>query len=334
MRLRRSEVASVLVGFGHAARSFHLPLVRQLHDGPIHVIDPFLSAENTAAHDRLRFARTLPEVRELDPATAVVHVCSPPDTHADVVFTAAELGFRRFVVEKPMATRRADVARLVELDRAGVIDLLVVANWLTSALTDRIRAELAGTAEQVEDVVLRQVKPRVQRSLSDTGHGSAFDVEAPHLVTLALALFDDPGELREASCTDLVVGDQVRRDMGSVRVVFDAPGGHGITLHSDLTAPWRERSTRIRWADGRQLAGFHPCDSNDLYAQLHIMDPRGRLVSRELIHDDTVHRFLTAAYDYFAGTGPKPASDVHFGARVCILLDDIKSVAAAQKQPT
>jgi predicted dehydrogenase len=332
MRPPRSDVVSVLVGFGHAARSFHLPFLRRL-DRPVHVVDPHLGADAVDAHRGPRYARTVAELTDLDPAAAVVHVCSPPDTHADVVFTAAELGFRRFIVEKPLATRRADAARLVELDRAGAVDVLVVANWLSSALTRRIRAELAAAAAPVEDVVLSQVKPRVQRTLSSApGHESAFDVEAPHLVTLALALFDDPGRLREVSCTDLVVGDQVRPDMGSVRMVFRAPGGYDITLHSDLTAPYRERSTRIRWSDGRTLAGFHPCDSNDLYAQLHITQPDGR-VSQELIYDDTVRTFLTAAYTYFAGAGPKPASDVHFGARVATLLDDVKSVAAAQKQP-
>jgi predicted dehydrogenase len=259
---------------------------------------------------------------------AVVHVCSGPDSHAEIVSAAYQLGFRRFIVEKPMAVSMADALRLVTLVDDGDAEIMVVSNWTASALTDEIRrVMLARAGAPPSEIVLVQVKPRLERTLTNGTHRSAFDVEMPHLVALAQCLADGPLKVVAASHADLVIGDECFPAMGAATITLRTAGGVPILLRSDLTAPWRERSTRIDWADGTRLVGFHPCDSTDRYAQLYTWVAGGEYVGRQFLHDDTVRRLLRSAYAYFAGIGPKPPNDVGFGAVTTAVIDAARAAS-------
>ncbi|HUQ56460.1 Gfo/Idh/MocA family oxidoreductase [Lentzea sp.] len=321
---------TALVGFGHSARMFHLPaladLVARGHaTGQLTIVDPAYAG--SPAPVRGTVLRQLPPP---DPhADTVVHVCTPPDTHARIVAEASELGYRRFVVEKPMATRPSEAAAMIELCERGLADVVVVANWSASALTDEIRRVLDARAQvPVRTMSLSQCKPRFERTMTNAAHRSAFDVEIPHLVTLLLALLgDEKCELVSSASSDLRVGDVSYPGMGAAELVLRTGGGADVTLRSDLAAPRRERSTRIVWEDGFELTGFHPCDSADRYAQLFTRAAPDAPVLHQLLFDDTVRRFLFSAYAHFAGVGPKPTSDVRFGARVTQIISAAKDVS-------
>lgn len=330
--MRQPPLDTVITGYGHAARSFHLPVIAELvaegyASGAITVVDPELDVSDPA----LPPGATL--CRDLDGTTggpnSVVHVCTPPDTHADVVLRAHKAGYRRFVVEKPMATTDADARRLVELCETGDADILVVANWasseLTGALRDAVRTRRhAGLSE----VTIAHFKPRLERTMRNPAHRSAFDVEMPHLVALALSIVDEPVELADADCTDVVVSGQRYPGMGGARILLRTASGVPLRLHSDLTTPWRERSTRIDWSDGTRLIGFHPCDSTDRFAQLFDFAADGERLGHQLFYDDTVRQFLLAGYAHFTGAGPKPSNDARFGARITSIISAARSLNA------
>ncbi len=322
---------TVVVGLGHAARSFHLPALPDLvagglATGEIRVVDPALDPAGPAVPPGARASARLAGAD--GDRDAVVHVCTGPAEHAAVVLEALRLGYRRFVVEKPMTTTAADARALREACARFGAEIVVVANWTASALTAELRRvlrERAGTP--LREVVLAQHKPRLERTLGSGTHTSAFDVEMPHLVALALALLDEPVAVERATSADLVVSDERRPGMASATILLRGRSGVPVRLRSDLTAPWRERSARIEWADGVRVAGFHPCDSSDRYSQLFTWDAAGRCTGRQVLYDDTVRRLLRAAYAWFGRRGPRPVSDVHFGVAVTEVLDTARRIA-------
>jgi predicted dehydrogenase len=328
--MTRDPLDTVVIGYGHAARSFHVPAIADLvaqgyASGALTVVESREPVDTTGLPLDAIVRSDLPRARK--PDGCVVHVCTPPDSHAEIVFAAYRLGYRRFVVEKPMATDPADARRMVDLCESGGAEILVVANWSVSALTEEIRrmiGERCGVP--LEELVLTQFKPRLERTAGSDAHRTAFDVEMPHLVALALSLVDGPMELVDSSGSDLEIDGTSYPAMGSATITLRTGDGVPLRLHSDLTAPWRERSVRVEWADGSRLVGFHPCDSSDRYAQLFTWAADGTRQPRRLFHDDTVRRFLRGAYSYFLGVGPKLLSDAHFGSAVTSII----STAAAQ----
>ena len=324
---------TLVVGFGHSGH-FHLDALRKLerehtaeefaHE-PVGVVDPYLDRLDVHGDDGpLTFFRTLEAARgEFAPDLTVVHVCTPPATHAEVLRAAVEAGYRKFVVEKPMANTLRDVESIRRLEEAhDDVQILVVANWLVSRLTDAVGRHLAETEPgvQVTDVALRQAKPRFSRSLANYSHKSVFDVELPHLVALACRLFGTDLRLVTAHCTDMVVNDVRLPSMGTGHIGLATRDGTRIRLYSDLASPLRERSIRVAWSDGRSLWGHYPCSSLDHHSQLMLVDESERLVDRAIFYDDTFRAFMTSAYAYLHGAGPKPVSDVELNAAVCTLL--------------
>jgi predicted dehydrogenase len=312
---------TIIIGFGHAARSFHLPAVRRRGDDRlVGVVDPLLAGRLTAPDG----VRIEPRLDAFDaafpPDETVVHVCTPPGAREPVLRECATAGYRRFIVEKPLADSRRALDAIRDLADAARLDVLVVANWLASRLTDEIAAELEARAgTPVAEVELRNEKPRIGLTLASASHRSAFEVEMPHLLALALRLWG-PFELLDASASDLAVGDRRVPLMGSAEMRVVAPAGHEIRLATDLRSPARSRSATVTWADGTRLVGHYPCGSTDLYSHLRVEGPDGRSLRDELFDDDTVRATTERAYAWFEGRGPRPPSDLRLHLAVTDLL--------------
>ncbi|MFE9500390.1 Gfo/Idh/MocA family oxidoreductase [Streptomyces collinus] len=326
-------LSTVVVGFGRAARAFHLPILTDLVEqglatGSVSVVDPLMASRKgllptgAVAHTRIPMPETAGD--------AVVHVCTPPDTHAGIVREAHALGYRNFIVEKPMATSLSDAEDMVVLAEQEGAEILVVANWSVSSVAASLQKRLRqrGTSS-VSELHFAQHKPRFARTASDAGHLSAFDVEIPHLVAAALFLVGDSLEVIHARCEDLVLGGVSYPDMARAEIALRSQR-HGLRmrLSSDLTVPHRERSVHIEWTDGTSTVGFFPCDSSDLYGQIFETDADGRCTEREIVYDDTVSKFFRAAYSYFSEGGLKPTSDVYFGNAITQLIFTAKEIHA------
>lgn len=335
-------LGTLLIGLGRAGAGLHLPVLRRARtayadlfaDRPVLGVDPGLGP--VARADGLEVVGSLDDAsRRLDPAATVVHVCTPPAVRAALLEEAAHLGYRRFVVEKPLAADRTALGRVLDVVRRRDLRVHVVSPWLHSALTDRLAALLDGGLGEVRSVTVVQDKARFRRSLTNGSHTSALEVEIPHALGVLLRLLGD-AEVRGASCTDLRWGERVVPRMGGARLTLRHRSGVRSRVRCDLTSPVRRRRITVETTTGARLVGHYPVAQDDDVAQLDVWrDGRGE---RELLHDDALSRCLVHAYRGFAegdgpGTTAGAADGLRLHARAVELLDDARRLTDTEAAP-
>jgi predicted dehydrogenase len=298
------------VGLGRSGAGLHLPALTlaRLSRPAESLFDsrPFITFDPRA--DRLdppsgtvRAGSFAAAAAMTDPASTVVHLCTPPTARIEVLAELARAGFRKILIEKPLTSDAVSLEAIEELRGRWNLELAVVAQWLTSTLTDRIKQILRdGQHGSLRCVRMVQRKPRFTRSLASDGHPTAFDVEMPHSVGVALEIAG-AARVRDAGWTDMIVDDVIIPRMGAAWLELDHPADVYTIIHSDLTAPDRERRIALD-LDGATLTGHYPSSGADDYAQLKIST--GRHETREIFRDDALTTFMTAAYRRFAESGP------------------------------
>ena len=311
---------TLVVGLGRSGGGLHVPVLERLrraHPGvfaghPIVGFDPRpgLTLGDVVPADSLDHAATL-----VPPGDTVAHVCTPPEVRVPVLERLARLGFRRLVVEKPLAVDLASLAEIERLrDRHG-LDLVVVTHWLAATLTSRLAALARSVdAGPLESIAVRQDKPRFGRSARDTAHADAFDVEVPHALAVALTLAG-PAEVTGAGWTDPAAR------LAGAWLELRHHGGVRTTVHSDLTSPVRRREITLRLRNTAAV-GHYPVSAEDHHAQLRVGD-----APREVFEDEALGTFLLAAYRYFAGAEPAPPGPFALHADVVRLLARARDAA-------
>ncbi|QMU71329.1 Gfo/Idh/MocA family oxidoreductase [Streptacidiphilus sp. P02-A3a] len=330
---------TLVVGLGRAGAGLHVPvLLRVRHRHPrlfapeaILAVDPARSAGTGAAG--LRAVGSLADARrQLPPERTVVHVCTPPIGRVEVLGELLELGFRRFVVEKPLAGRPGDLDPLVQLVRRGGAQVAVVAPWLASSLTERLAALVAAADRDglgaLREISVIQHKPRFRRSLTTHGHPTAFDIEVPHALGVVLGLAGD-AEVTDAAWTDLALGGHLLPALGSARLGLTHLGGVRSDIFSDLTSPVRERRITLHFDRGTAI-GHYPGNSDDEYAQLRVTGAMPTAV--EVFPDDSLGSFMVRAYTRLVA-GSSFQEDFAGHVRAVELLTRAKQLAAAGHCP-
>jgi predicted dehydrogenase len=225
-----------------------------------------------------------------------------------VLTRLAELGFRRMIVEKPLTGALGELAVVEELRSSHGLEIVVVTHWLaatlTSRLSDVVRSERFGP---LLSITVDQDKPRFGRSARTSGHPSAFDVEIPHSLALALSL-GGPAELVDAGW----VGST--GPLGGAWLSVRHREGCRTTIRSDLTSPVRRRQIVLGMA-GATVTGHFPVSGDDHHAQLRIGGG-----DREVFEDEALSAFLLACHRHFAGTAPEPPGGFTLHASVVRLL--------------
>ncbi|MFF9344688.1 Gfo/Idh/MocA family protein [Streptomyces sp. NPDC014773] len=320
----------LIVGLGRAGSGLHLRALRTARDrapdlwrGPVVAVDP-RPGERAPVPDGVTVTPTLAEARALlPPDRAVVHLCTPPDSRPAVLAELCAAGYRDLIVEKPLATGDPERAAVAELRARHGLRLAVVAHWPASGLADRLRALIdAGTLGRLRRIDVTQHKPRFTRSLrTDDGHPTAFDVELPHSLGLVLSLAG-PAEVTGARLTDLRIGRAVRPGLGSALLELLHANGVRTRLHSDLTAPVRERRVALAFDHGTAVGHFAPSDADD-HVQL---DVDGRL---EVFRDDALTAFLHRAYTRFADA---PAEDPTWDADFALHTEVVRLLGEAKRR--
>ncbi len=243
-------------------------------------------------------------VRLLDPERTVVHVCTPPSVRLEIIEQLARDGFRKFLVEKPLALDERTLADIERLRRRWRLHLVVVAQWLVSALTLRLQELARGAAlGELRSLSFLQRKPRFSRSLATHNHPTAFDVELPHSVGVALRLAG-AARLEGAACTDMVVGDTIIPRLGGARLRLQHDCGVRTEIISDLTSPVRQRRVVLQFDRGLAI-GHYPGSQDDDHAQLRITpdgDSPSGAQSGSVFPDDALTTFLLRAYQRFSAS--------------------------------
>lgn len=320
-----------VIGLGRAGAGLHVSVLSRLRerssarqlfaDEPLVVCDPrFASSDDLddvlrcwnvrgwdgqgAAQGTVLIDSVTHASRLLDPERTVIHVCTPPAVRLEIIEQLARDGFRKFLVEKPLALDERTLADIERVRRRWSLHLVVVAQWLVSTLTVRLQ-ELAHSAAlgELRSLSFLQRKPRFSRSLATHNHPTAFDVELPHSVGVALRLAGD-ARLSDAACTDLVVGDTIIPRMGSARLTLQHDCGVRTEIISDLTSPVRQRRVALQFDRGLAI-GHYPGSQDDDHAQLRITvdgESLSGAESRSVFPDDALAAFLLRAYQRFSAS--------------------------------
>lgn len=352
-----------IVGGGRAGLGLHWPVLRKLRALPdesglwspdppviwdVRDIREQALAEGLLPADSLAHAAAL-----ADPATTVVHLCTPPADRFATLQELADLGYTRIVVEKPLAVGTAGLEAIDMLARVRGLRLRVVSPWLASSLTEELAelvrygagggagggapgGELGGELGALRSMSFTQFKPRWTRTLRSDNHTTAFDVELPHSLGVALRLAGD-ARITDAALTDMRIGDTVIPDMGGARLTLRHHNGVTTEIASDLTSPVRERRIGLRFDTGH-VVGHYPISDVDHYATLTVHDGTGGgTPAPRLLFDDALTSYVDGAYrDYAAGPdrsgGPDDRDDYAIARRVVQLLREARLLAAAQHE--
>nr|WP_246471908.1 hypothetical protein [Saccharopolyspora phatthalungensis] len=260
-------------------------------------------------------------------SSTVVHICTPPSSRTSVLRELVEHGFRRFLVEKPLAVDRGQLDEILWLCRRHELDLAVVSHWLTARLTGELRTLMQGRElGALRSIRAVQHKPRFLRSSTTQGHPTAFDVEVPHSLGVAIDLAG-PAELLDARCTDMRCTDVIRPRLGSAHLALRHGSGVRTEITSDLTSPVQQRSITLEFENGR-VTGHYPLSENDDHAQLIVEGDRPRY---EVFRDDALTAFMRRTYqDFHRGR----RSDLALHCEVVRLLCEAKEhCGAAPRSP-
>ncbi|MET4923844.1 Gfo/Idh/MocA family oxidoreductase [Streptomyces sp. PSRA5] len=348
-----------IVGGGRAGLGLHWPVLRKLRALPDEsapwspdppVVWDVQDIRAQALAEGLVPADSLAHAAELaDPATTVVHLCTPPVDRFATLQELAELGYTRVVIEKPMAIDVAGLEAIDMLARVRGLRLRVVSPWLASSLTDElarlVRYGASGGAERgapggapgelgaLRSMAFTQFKPRWTRTLRSDNHTTAFDVELPHSLGVALRLAGD-ARIVDAALTDMRIGDTVIPRMGSARLTLQHHNGVTTEIASDLTSPIRERRIGLRFDTGHAV-GHYPISDVDHHASLTVHDGSGGgAATPRLLFDDALTSYIEHVYrDYEAGTdrsgGSGDRDDYAIARRVVQLLQEARVLADA-----
>jgi predicted dehydrogenase len=239
--------------------------------------------------------------RLTDPRRTVVHLCTPPDSRVALLDELGRHGFRHVLVEKPLALDHHDITAIRDVRGRWQLRLIVVAPWLASTLTDRIRSIVEGRElGALRAIYIIQRKPRFTRSVTPNGHPTAFDVEMPHSVSVALSLAG-PARLGDAALTDMSFDNLVLLRMGSGLISLEHESGVRTEIRSDLTSLLRERRITLVFERG-SVVGNYPASEADHAAQL-VMTV-GLRATRAVFYDDAMTALVLSAYDRFAAGDP------------------------------
>lgn len=326
---------TLIVGFGRSGRDLHLHCLRKLQHAAsngtplreVGVVEVGPAALRAREVPGIEVFGSVAEARRCFDEETVVHVCTPPSTHFAVIREAARHGYTRLIVEKPLVARVTDLPALRALVGEHRLDLFVVANWLSSALTARLLSVLETPPDRAwSRLTISQLKPRFTRSLSHSGEETVFDVEIPHQMALSVLFGGRSLAVRRVDCSDMVVNGSRLAHMGQATITLEDARGRVIVVHSDLTSPIRQRSVEVQFTDGARVVGYYPCTEADSYSQLLTFhDGADRPSRRELLPDDPLSAFIHEVYGYFERDGRRPASDIDFNAAVVATIGRAKT---------
>lgn len=317
---------SVIVGYGVAGRGLHHRTLCTLF-GPEHsvlIVDPrFIGDPMGGAPWVASIADCMGALRSagVDPSEAVFHVTTSPSIHLTCIEELVGSGARRIIVEKPMAGTWHDAERIAELGQGA--EILPVSVWLASRVTEVVEEVLgSGAIGALRSLHMEQSKPRFRRTIRSDSHGSAFDIELPHQVLLALALAGPAERAVSVHTWPMQLPDRSITSMGGAVVRLLHETGVASTLVTDLTAPTRLRRLHLVGTRGEIVADY-PVSGDDDFGQVRVS---GR-ARRKVVQDAPLSRFVEQAYGYFSGAGAPPRGDVAMHLKCIALLESARQTA-------
>jgi scyllo-inositol 2-dehydrogenase (NADP+) len=198
-------IQTVVVGYGLAGRSFHIPLLRRQPGIRLHGIvarDPKLRAEAEATEDVVGYPDMAAALA--NPEVELVVIATPHDSHPALAIEALRAG-KHCVVDKVMALSPEDADRMIAArDETGKM-LSVFHNrrwdWDFATVRSVLDSGMIGRPLLIESSVCRYASPRSWRGRA-VAAGTILHDWGAHLVDQALHLGFGPCRRLAAWVTD------------------------------------------------------------------------------------------------------------------------------------
>lgn len=323
---RTAPLRSVIVGYGRAGRGLHHRALSALfgQDHPVLIVDPRPVLDPLpGGHWVGSLADGMSYIQSsgVELAKVVFHVTTSPMMHLSCVEELVDRGARFIILEKPVASTLDEAYRIVELGRRATI--LPVSVWLSSRVTHFVEEILrSGQIGELCSLYMEQSKPRFRRTMEADSHRSAFEVELPHQMLLALWLAGASEEVLSVHSWPMEMLGRTLPSMGGAAVEMLHESGVKSTLITDLTAPLRLRRLRAVGSLGEIVADY-PVSQDDDFGQVRVSGSTQRVV----IPDAPLSRFVEEAYQHFSEQTPPPRGGLDLHLQSAELLERISGCA-------
>lgn len=221
-----------VIGGGKIAET-HIPYIRAAGGDVVAVADVSVAAANELA-DRFAVQRIHRSVEDLLAAERpdVIHVLTPPHTHADVAIAALERGVH-VLVEKPLAIDSSEVERMEAAARKGGAMLTVDHNRLFDPVMLAAR-ELVDSGALGDVVAIESYQAGSASERPWLGHlqGGGLGDLVPHPLYLQLAFL---GPVRDLQA--MAVGGDPSSGPAELRVLMRGDARTGVLTISTRARP-------------------------------------------------------------------------------------------------
>jgi D-apiose dehydrogenase len=295
MRSTGLPLRGALIGCGHVS-GFHLEAWSRSRDALIVALCDRDRHRLDRAQARIPESRRYLDAAQLfdqERALEFVEICTPPDTHRELVDLAARSGVQ-ILCQKPAALVRPDLLSMIETCNAAGVRIMIHENWRFRPWYRAMRAEIDSGS------IGRPIRLRIAHHDTRAIRPDGFDLQ-PYLATMPRLILMDMGchlvdtarylfgEIRTISATIGRFGQRtVGEDVATLLVSFGS-GALGSLDLSWCTAPDR---SRLEWALNPTVAeGTEGTLRLSTDGSLELASPRG---SRERRHvtlppDDRVY---------------------------------------------
>jgi predicted dehydrogenase len=279
--------------------------VRTLSSNPevdqVAVIDP--SAARVAALKRTYPAlQCFAALTEALPALDAVVIATPPTTHAGLALEALHAG-RHVMVEKPLATSRAEAQQVV--DAAAERDLVVMvghtfehhaAVW---ALRDIVRGDGFGDLYFLETA-------RLNMGLYQHDVNVLWDL-APHDISILNYVVGSPPT--SVSCWGSRHAHSRLEDIAHLRLYYEEPEVEA-TVHVSWLHPCKTR--RVTAVGSEQMVVFDDLETEERIRVHHKCVRQPELTSPDLSHPPMSYQYGDVVAPYLVVNEPLAVEDQHF----------------------
>lgn len=162
--------------------------------------------ELVVKHPGLISLKTLSELKDFDKDPTIIDICTPTETHGEILRELVGVGFRSFIVEKPLVTDLNAITRIRKMN----VRIRVMQNYLFSQVTRKAR-EWIGKYNLKPDAMFcffcknRKADTLQKRGFCDEIPPHVFTVEMPHQLDLAYHFLGN-AHVVSASCREMEIG--------------------------------------------------------------------------------------------------------------------------------
>jgi predicted dehydrogenase len=249
-----------MLGFGSIAENGHLPALQSFPGMQVVAVADVSPERLARARELLPGAALYDSPHKLiaDADVTGVDICTPPNTHADLIVAACERGLGDVICEKPLVLTEDEYRRVARARAASGSRVVSVNNWMHSDLNRHVTAVLeADTIGSILSIELQTGRPaaalgngawmpRWRTDLAHSGGGIILD-HGWHQFYLLLGWMREPIQTVSATARTVDPRHAPVEDEAEVEMQFASGTGR-----VELSWTSKERTNRgfIQGSDG------------------------------------------------------------------------------------